>query len=139
MASPVNEMRITDAKLSGGAALSNAANTVNGNAIDLAQVTPFPTTGRMRLRIVTTAATGANDKNVNIRLQHSHEAAANFINIPEVANPLHQVTSANDVVAASNSVYSMPSTVRRYIRAVALGETNGGNSSDGAFTLSVLF
>jgi hypothetical protein len=65
-------MRITDAKLSGGAALSNAANTVNGNAIDLAQVTPFPTTGRMRLRIVTTAATGANDKNVNIRLQHSH-------------------------------------------------------------------
>jgi hypothetical protein len=56
-----------------------------------------------------------------------------------VANPLHQVTSANDVVAASNSVYSMPSTVRRYIRAVALGETNGGNSSDGAFTLSVLF
>jgi hypothetical protein len=140
MANPVNERRVGDGELSKSSVYPNAANTTYTNSIDLRQVVPFPTTGDMWLKVTGTVATGANNKNINIRIQHSHEAAANFINIPTLANPIVQTLSANDVHPVINSLFPMPNYgLRRYIRGAALGETNGADSVDGSFTLSVLF
>ena len=141
MASPVNERGIGDAELAVTGTLPNAANTTYTNIIDLSQAVPFPTTGEMWLKIVSTAATGANDKNINIRLQHSNDTnVSNMANVAGPANPLVQTTSANDVHPALSNIFSMPTYgLRRYIRAAALGEANGADSGDGTFTLSVLF
>jgi hypothetical protein len=34
---------------------------------------------------------------------------------------------------------SLPPNIRRYIRATALGEANGGDASNGTFTIKLLF
>lgn len=129
---------IQDAQLKAGGLLPNAANTVNGNVIDLGATTPFPINEQVAVRIKTTVATGANSKNINIRLQHSAEAAANFTNIAELANPLLRVTDSSGYPASSIDAY-LPPTVKRYIRGVALGEANGGDAGDGTFEVSLQF
>jgi hypothetical protein len=60
-------------------------NTVNSNSVDLSQVTPFPTSDQMWIRIASTVATGANNKNINIRLQDSADNST-FANVANVAN-----------------------------------------------------
>lgn len=128
---------ITDADLNKSLALPNAANTVNTNAIDLGQTTPFPITEKISVKITTTAATGVNTKNVNIRLMDSADNSS-FTNVAQTANPILRVTAADEVFAASNVIFSLPPNVRRYIRATALGESGGGDSSDGTFSIEVL-
>lgn len=128
-----------DALLKVTAALPNAGNTVNANALDLGSTTPYPITEEIVVRITSTTATGANNKNINIRLLHSDESAANFTNIAELANPLLRVTDANGGGYPVGSVNAaLPPGTKRYLRASAVGEANGGDASAGSFTVALL-
>ncbi len=129
---------ITDLSLKVTATLPNAANTVNSNSIDLGATTPFPITEKINVKISTTSAVGANTKNLNLRLQDSAEAAANFTNVAQTANPILRVAESGSVYAASEVVIALPPNVKRYIRVAALGEANGGDSSNGTFAVEVL-
>lgn len=129
---------ITDLALKVTATLPNAANTVNTNAIDLGQTTPFPITEKINVKISHTTATSANTLNMNLRLMESAEESANFTNVAQLANPILRTTGVSTSYAAANVVIQLPPNVKRYIRATALGEANGGNASDGTFAIEVL-
>src|SRR5262245_61594000 len=130
---------IKDTQLKVTFALPNAANTVNANSIDLGATTPFPVTEKFQVKLSITAANGANNKNINIRLQDSADNSS-FANIALLANPALRSTDDNgNGHSASNVVLQLPPNTRRYIRAVALGEANGGDSSNGTGTCQLLF
>lgn len=141
MASPINERRLKDALLSANVALPNAANTTCTNSLDLQAATPFPTTEKFQVLIETSTANGSNSKNINCRLQHSDDAnVANFVNIAELGNPLLRVTDASNAgFPAANLRTALPPTAKRYLRAVATGEANGGDAGGGTLTVTLLF
>lgn len=137
MAAPTSR-QIADANLSANIALPNAANTVNTNGIDLGATTPWPTTEGVQVKIVTTAGTGANSKNINIRLMDSADNST-FANIGNAANPLLVIAEANSAYAATTLYSSIPINCRRYVRGTAVGEANGGNAADGTLTVTLVF
>lgn len=134
----MSERRIRDAELSVTSPLPNAANTVNLAAIDLQAADPFPVTESFQVRIETTTGNGANNKNITIRLQESAEANANFANIGTLAAA---VTTDNNGAGypAIAATYALPQGTKRYIRATATGEANGGNAANGNLSVSLLF
>lgn len=143
MASPTNQRGLRDNNLaSNAAALPNAANTVNTNVVDLGRTTPYAITEHVAVLIATTQGTGANSKNINIAL---HESAdnSNWANMANLGVPPHcqlvDNASVTSNYAATNFRLTLPPSVKRYIRAGATGEANGGNASGGTFTLSVCF
>lgn len=138
MADPVSERRLKDSDLTVNIALPNAANTVNTNVIDLGSNTPYSVTEGFHVKLSTTTATGANNKNINIRLAHSNESNANFTNITELG--LFQVVDNNGAgFSAGSMTVQLPPGVKRYVRGTALGEANGGNAADGTLTVQLMF
>ncbi len=139
MATPTNERRLKDSQLvSNSAALPNAGNTVNTNIIDFGIATPYSITERIVAQLVTTQSTGANSKNINIVIQDCADSnASNFANIATLRGKVIAGNAANYPSSTTN--YALPPNTKRYIRAVATGEANGGDASDGTFTLSLLF
>ena len=130
---------IQDALTIISATLPNAANTVNSNAIDLGATTPFPTTEQIQVRLDISTATGANNKNINIRITDSADNST-FTNVALLANPALRSVDANGAGhSASNVIVQLPPNTRRYIRAAAVGEANGGDSSDGTFKITLLY
>ena len=135
---PLSERRLKDADLSVNVALPNAGNTVTTNAIDLGSNTPFPVGDRLTVKLSTSAATGANNKNITARLQHSNEANANFTNISELGSLT--VTDNNGAGYPAGSLQvALPPATKRYVRGIATGEAAGGNAADGALTVELLF
>jgi len=127
-----------DAQLQQSVALPNAANTVNTTSIDLGVATSFPVTDKCKVRISTTAGTGANNKNVTISLQASNEAAANFTNVSNVKTIV--IPEVSTAYAATERTFALPPDLnKRYIRASAVGEANGGNAADGTLTIELVF
>lgn len=120
-------------------ALPNAANSTTTNVIDLGANAAFPLTEHIGVQLTTTAGTGANSKNVNFVLQHSNESNANFVNIPTLGAPIKVLAVNSTTYPASTTNISLPSTVNRYIKGVATGEANGGDASDGTFTVRLTF
>jgi hypothetical protein len=118
-------------------ALPNAANTVNTGAIDLGSNAPYPLNEKISVALITTQSTGANSKNINIRLQDSNESNANFTNIAVLAATVVAGNAAN--FPASTTNIPLPASVKRYIRASATGEANGGDSSDGVVSVQLRF
>jgi hypothetical protein len=138
MANPETSRRLQDTQLAVSVALPNAANTVATNIIDLGSVTPYPATEHVVVQITTSLATGANNKNINVALQHSDDTnVSNFANIPELAPKVIAGNTANFPATTVN--VALPPGAKRYIRATALGEANGGNSADGTLTVKLLF
>lgn len=137
MAEPVSERRLQDASLSKNVALPNAANTANTNAVDLGQVTPFPITEAFHVKLSTTTGNGANNKNITIKLQDSADNSS-FTNIAALGALTVTDNNAAGYPAGSLTV-SLPPATRRYIRAQATGEANGGNASNGTLTVDLLF
>jgi hypothetical protein len=117
-------------------ALPNAANTVNTNGIDLGAVTPFPIQESFEVSVTIGAATGANSKNINTRLQDSADNSS-FTNIAELASFV--VANNASVYTATTRKVKLPSGTQRYIRTTSVGEANGGDASDGVVTLELLF
>lgn len=129
---------IQDAILKATTALGNNNSTVNSNALDLGQVTAFPINETIGVQIVTTAGNGANNKNINIRVQHSNvNTSANFTNITELGVLVIPEVSAS--YAASTLNVSLPPGTKQFIRAQAITENAGGNANNGNVTIKVLF
>lgn len=129
---------IQDAQLQVSTVLGDNASTNRGTALDLGAITPYPVTERLMVQISTTVATGANNKNVNIRIQHANtNANANFINIPTLA--IVTIPEVNAAYAATTVNFALPPDTRQFIRLICVTESSGGNASDGAATLKVLF
>lgn len=134
-----NTRSIKDADLKVTTAFGNVNFTANGNTLDLAQVLPYPVLESVNAQIVTTAGTNAaNNKNINITVQHSDvDLNANFANIAEVA-PLTIMEVSTGYAATTRNV-ALPPGTKRYIRLRIAGEANGGNANDGTATLQLLF
>lgn len=141
---PTNDRQVLDANKIVTIALPNAANTVNTNAIDLEVATPYPTTETINVGILTNLCTAANSKNINIVLQETGANAAgidtaNYANIVTLGAPIKVVAGNATKYAATTTYVKLPPGCKRYIRAQATGEGDGGDSSDGTLTLELLF
>jgi len=99
--------------------------------------------------IVTTAGTNAaNNKNVNITIQHSDvNIAANFTNIVAAnlntnsACPMFgplTIAEVGAVYPAHTVNVALPPHVKQFVRLLVKGEANGGNANDGTVTLKIL-
>lgn len=130
---------LRDATKTVTANFGNVGFTSNGNTIDLEQTTPYPVLQGVVAQIETTAGTNAaNNKNINITIQHSDvDLNANFTNIAELA-PLTIGEVATGYAATTRNV-ALPPATKRYIRLLTKGETGGGNANDGTVTLRLLF
>lgn len=129
---------IKDADLSYTANFGNVNFTTNGNTIDLGQVLPYPVLENVNAQIVTTAGTNAaNNKNINIVVQHSDvDLNANFTNIAELA-PLTILEVSGGYAATTRNI-ALPPGTKRYVRIKTTGEANGGNANDGTVTFRLL-
>lgn len=137
MADPVSERRLTDESLTKNVTLPSGATTKNTTAIDLGQTTPFPVTEAFHVKLTSSTATGANNKNITIKVQDSADNST-FANIAAIGSLT--VTDANGAgYSAGSLTVSLPPTTRRYIRGQATGEANGGNAADGTLTVTLLF
>lgn len=132
----VNSRTLKDAGLSVNIALPNAANQVNSNVIDLVQATPFPMTTKFTAQVATTQSTGANSLNINYTIADSADNSS-FANVVSLGSIVVAGNAAN--YPASTTNFQLPPGTRRYIRATAKGEANGGNAADGTITLTLLF
>jgi hypothetical protein len=137
---PVNARGVLDANFVVTVALPNAANSVNTNALDLVQATPWPTINYVVAQVIVGAGNGANNKNINAVLQHSADTnTSNFTNITYLAAPLFSAQDNNGGgVNATTANVQLPPGTKRYIRAQATGEANGGNSANANLTLQLL-
>ncbi len=138
---PINQRRLIDATYRTSIALPATATTANTNGLDLIQSTPYPTTERIIVNVAISAANGANNKNLNVRLQYSTDNSTNWTNIAEVANPLISAIDNNGAgfSATQANIQLPPYTIGRYLRAQAQAETNGGNAANGTVTLTLFF
>lgn len=136
MSDPVSERRFKDASLTKTIALPSGAATAATASIDLGKTKPFPITEKFHCKLTTTAATGVNDKTIVLSLQDS----ANNSSFAAIAGTgTLTIVAASSAYAAGSLTVSLSPGTRRYIRAVAVGESGGGNASDGDLTLDLLF
>jgi hypothetical protein len=111
--------------------------TANTTAVDLGKTLPFPITEAFHVKLSTTVATGANNKNITVKLQDSADNSS-FANIAELGAITVQDANGAGYPVGTLTVQLPPDT-RRYLRAQATGEANGGNAADGTLTVSFLF
>lgn len=137
---PTNQRLLVDnAYVVSNIALPNAANTVNSNSLDLLQATPYPVTDRVDFQILLTAGTGANNKNINVRVQESADNG-NWTNAVGLANPMAQVIdNGNTTTSTANVIFKLQPVALRYLRIQMTGEANGGTGANGAAVLQALF
>lgn len=137
---PVNTRAVLDVNFIVTGALPVAGANTNTNSMNFGVSTPFSATQYVLGKLLVAAsASGANNKNVNFVIQDSADNS-NFANIAVLANPILQATDNNGGGWAANSVtFPIPSTVRQYMRAQAVGEANGSNGSAVTMTLELLF
>lgn len=135
--SSVNERRLQDDSLNKSVALPTGAATANTNSVDLGQATPFPITESFHVKLSTSTAAGANNKNITVKVQDSADNST-FANIAAIG--ALTVTDANGAgFSAGTLTVSLPPTTRRYVRAQATSEANGGASNNGTLTVDFLF
>ena len=125
-----------DLSLKQSKVLPNAANTTNTNTIDLGAQAVRPFNGKFRVNLKNTTATAANTKNINYRIYATNESnGANAV----AASEIFTVVSAGVAHAVSErEVYLRPELDKRYIFGSATGEANGGDASDGTFTIEII-
>lgn len=133
-----NPRSIKDADLKQSVLYGNVSFTANTNAIDLGQVLPYAVLERVNLRIRTTLGTNAaNNKNINIQLQHSDvNLSANFVNVTEIAPIIFIEVGTQYPVQQKD--YALPPTIKQFIRLRVTGEANGGNANDGSAIIELL-
>ena len=137
MSDPVSERRITDATLTKDVTLPSGATVKNTAGVDLGKTLPFPITESFHVKLTTTTPTGANNKNITVKLQDSADNTT-FANISALG--ALTVTDNNGAgYPAGSLTVSLPASTRRYIRGSATGEANGGNAADGTLTVTLLF
>lgn len=137
MSNQASERRLQDASLDKSVALPTGAATANTNAVDLGDAAPFPITESFHVKLTTSTAAGANNKNITVKLQDSADNTT-FANIAELG--ALTVTDNNGAgFPAGTLTVQLPPDTRRYVRAQATSEANGGASNNGTLTVSFLF
>ena len=137
MSDPVSERVLQDASLNANVALPNAATVKNTAGVDLGKTLPFPLQEGFHVKLATSTATGANNKNITVKVQDSADNTT-FANIAACA--ALTVTDNNGAgYPAGSLTVTLPPVTRRYIRGSATGEANGGNAADGTLTVTLLF
>lgn len=131
-----NSRAIQDATLNANTVLGVNNATTSTAGIDLGATAPFPVTERICAVISTTAGTNAaNNKNVNITIQHSNvNTAANFTNLVVAALTIPEVGAA---YAATTRNCALPPNTKQFVRLLCQTENAGGNPNDGVATLSI--
>lgn len=123
-----------DATLSVSAAKPNAANTVNTNVTTLPQQATRPFTTQFRVNLTAEASTGANNKNITYTLYGSNESnGANAVAMRSWV----KAGNATHHPAVSEEFQLDGDFDKKYLFASATGEANGGDASDGDFTLDI--
>lgn len=146
---PTNARNVADQNFIVSVALPNAANTTNTNAIimgDPVTQQPYVTTETINVQVLLTASNGANNKNVNVGIQHTTlntdgtANTANWVNIATLQRPMIVSADNNGTGrAATNAIFKLPPSCNPAIRAQFTGEANGGDASNGTGTLQLLF
>jgi len=160
---PANDRRLRDYNYIANVSLPAAAGQTNTPNIDLMQpqwqsgqtapksgaAGPYPVTERfwVNVRLTAVSTGGANNKNVNVTLQHADAYAANglcnnlnYANIATLATPLlmlYDLTTAGQVGNSTNVM--LPPTVKRFIRGQSTLEALGGDASSGTLTVQACF
>lgn len=132
-----NSRLLRDATLVANVPLPNAGNTVVTNAIDLGATTPYPVTESFFVNLSIDAAAGANNKNINARIQDSADGVT-FANIALI-NQLSVADNNGAGSLAANIKLNLPPGTRRYIRGIGFGEANGANSANSNLSLFLTF
>ena len=136
---PVNQRQLIDGIYVVTASLPNAANTVYTSGLDLLQSTPYPTTDRVDVNIISAGGLGNNNKNINYFLQESSDNG-NWTNCAYLKAPLFQtIDNGNTNTNAANVVVKLQPGALRYLRLGATGEANGNPGTNGLSTLQLLF
>lgn len=123
-----------DATLTQSAAKPNAANTVNTNVITLPQQATRPFTTNFRVNLTAEVSTGANSKNITYTIYGSNES-----------NGANATAMRSYVIAGNGTAHPVvdkefqldPEFDKLYLFASATGEANGGDASDGDFTIDI--
>ena len=85
-------------------------------------------------------ATGANNCNVSAVIQHCDDTNTdNFTNIAGFGAPFLVAAGNDSNVIGASRLATLPPGTKRYVRAQATGESDGGNSADGNLTLDLVF
>ena len=141
---PTNARAVVDNNFVQVVALPNQGNTINTNAIDLLQATPYSVTEIVNVQLIVGAATGtANNGNMNAVLQQTSantDGTANsaaWANITYLANPLITVADSGGLALTTANIKLAPGNLR-FIRAQFKGDATVGNPT-GNGTLQLLF
>jgi hypothetical protein len=123
---PVQYRSIGDDLLKANLVAPNANATTLSGVIDLEATNPYPTTERMVLAVVAPAiANLANTKTITLTVEDADaNANANFAALSLSAT----VTGGASGSAAVTHRFSLPGTVRRYVRISALGGADAGTT-----------
>jgi hypothetical protein len=134
-----NRIVIDNAYVSPNVAGPTTTGSVNTNALNLLNATPYPVTETINVTAIVGVqgtANTANSKNVNVILQHTTantDGTANSGNWVNIATLGPQVIVTDNAAAGwaaqGNITYKLPPTCNQFIRAQFTGEANGGNAS----------
>ena len=139
---PANTRILTDAAKLVTVSLPASAATANTAAIDLQNITPYPTTETINVNVSATASANGNSVNGTIVLQDSGDnssfttIAVAWSSIATVTVPIVQGASSTVAVSTDGK---LPITCRRYVRAQAVLPANTADLSDSTLTFKLLF
>lgn len=133
---PVNYRSIRDAGLQANLVAPNANATTLSGVIDLGTDRPFPTTERIVLAVIAPAiANLANTKTITFTVEDADaNANANFAALSISGT----ITGGASGSAATTLRFSLPGTVRRYVRISALGGSAAGTTITETASVEVL-
>jgi hypothetical protein len=125
---PVNYRTIGDALLVANIAMPNANATTFSSFIDLGATTPWPTTeGFLLAAVIPAVANLANTKVITLTVEDADaNANANAAAVSLVGSKV--LTGGATGVASSTTYFSLPITVRRYVRIKAVGGADAGTT-----------
>lgn len=144
-----NRIVLDNAYITPNVAGPTAGGSVNTNALNLLNATPYPTTEVINVLVVTGVqgtANTANSKNVNVILQHTTantDGTANTGNWVNIATLGAQVSVTDNAgggwAAQGNTVYKLPPNCNQFIRGQFALEANGGNASSANCYVALVF
>lgn len=133
---PVNYRSIRDAGLQANLVLPNANATTLSGVIDLGTDRPFPTTENFVLGVIIPAVANlANTKTQTFTVEDADaNANANFAALSISGT----ITGGASGAAATTLRFSLPGTVRRYVRISALGGSASGTTITETASVEIL-
>lgn len=125
---------LKDAKLYQEKALPAANASASTDSIEVGKGVPESIQVRVAVEAVPSLA---DTKTCTTTLEHSDEAAANFVAIPEFATLVQTGAGGAGAAAAERTVY-LPPSVKKFIRATSAIVADGGNNTAKKVSLEII-